>query len=72
MTPSAATSVASVFRKPVAPARAVLERISVPIGCSTEIDVMATTRPQRRSCIGGTAAWHMATTESRSRASAGS
>jgi hypothetical protein len=71
VTPSAATSVASVLRKAVAPALAVFERMRVPIGCLTEIDVMATTRPQPRSRIAGTAAWHMATTDSRFRSRAG-
>ena len=53
VTPSAATSRASVFRKPVTPARAVLERMSRWMGWRTEIEVMATTRPQPRSAHGG-------------------
>ena len=55
MTPSAATSRASVLRKPVSPARAVFERISPAIGWRTAIDVIATTLPHRCSCIAGTA-----------------
>ena len=70
MTPSPATSVASVFKNAVAPARAVFDRINVPIGWRTEIDVIATTRPHRRSRIAGIAALHMATTDSRLRFSA--
>ena len=71
VTPSAATSVARVLRKAVAPARAVLERMRKPMGCFTAMDVMATTRPHRRSRIAGTAAWHMATTDRRFRSRAG-
>ena len=67
MTPSSATSRASVLRKPVAPARAVLERIRFGIGWRTESDVMATTRPQPAACIAGTAALHMPTMDSRLR-----
>ena len=70
VTPSTATSLASVFRKPVAPARAVLERISSAIGWRTATEVMATTRPHPAACIGGTAALHMATTDIRLRSSA--
>ena len=40
------------------------------IGWRTENDVMATTRPHRCACIAGTAALHMATTESRLSSSA--
>ena len=47
------------------PARAVFDRIRPAMGWRTEIDVMATTRPQPRSCMGGTAAWHSATVDSR-------
>ena len=71
VTPRLATSVESVLRKPVAPARAVFERMSVPIGWRTEIEVMASTRPQPRSHMAGTAALHMATTDSRFSSSAG-
>ena len=63
VTPSAATSRARVLRKPVAPARAVFERISSAIGCRTATEVIATTRPHPRSCIEGTAASHIAITE---------
>ena len=69
--PSAATSPASVFRNAVAPARAVFDRISVGIGWRTEIDVMATIRPHLRDCIAGTAAWHIATIDSRFSSRAG-
>ena len=72
VTPSPATSRASVFRNPVAPARAVFDRMRPAMGWRTAIDVMATTRPQCRSCIAGTAALHMATTDSRLRSRAGS
>ena len=65
VTPSSATSRASVLRNPVAPARAVLDRISCGIGWRTASDVMATTRPQPCACIGATAALHIATTDSR-------
>ncbi len=54
----------------MAPARAVLERISSGIGWRTATDVIATTRPQPRSCIAGTAALHIATTDIRLRAMA--
>ncbi len=70
VTPSPATSRASVLRKPVAPARAVFDRMRPAIGWRTAIDVMATTRPHRRSCIAGTAALHIATTDSRFSSSA--
>src|SRR5262249_52351024 len=63
VTPSAATSRATVLRKPVAPARAVLERIRYGIGCRTASDVIATTLPHRCSRIEGTAASHIAITE---------
>ena len=72
VTPSPATSRASVFRKPVAPARAVLERMSVGMGWRTDTEVMATTRPQPAACIGGTSSVHMPTTESRFRRRAAS
>ena len=55
----------------MAPARAVLDRIRLGIGWRTEIDVMATTRPNRWARMPGTASWHMATTDRRFRASAG-
>jgi hypothetical protein len=42
-----------------------LDRISVPDGWRTVIEVIATTRPQPRSAIAGTAARHMATVDSR-------
>ena len=71
VTPSPATSRARVLRKPVAPARAVLDRMSPAMGWRTEIEVMATTRPHPRACMRGTAAWHRATTDSRLRSSAG-
>ena len=45
VTPSPATSRASVRRKPVSPARAVFDRIRFGIGWRTAIDVIATTRP---------------------------
>ena len=70
VTPSLATSRASVLRKPVAPALAVLERMRLATGWRTVNDVMATTRPQPCSCMGGTAALHMATTDIRLRSSA--
>ena len=62
VTPSAATSRARVFRKPVTPARAVFERMSVAIGWRTETDVIASTLPQPCACIAGTASRHMAMT----------
>ena len=49
----------------MAPARAVLDRIRLGIGWRTETDVIATTLPQPRSCIGATAALHIATTDIR-------
>ena len=63
VTPSAATSRASVLRKPVTPARAVFDRISVGIGWRTAIDVIATTLPHRCACIAGTASLHIAIAE---------
>ena len=63
VTPSSATSRAIVLRNPVAPARAVLERISWGIGWRTATEVIATTRPHPCACIGGTAALHIATTD---------
>ena len=51
VTPSAANSLASVFRNPVAPARAVLERIRPPSGWRTVTEVIARMRPQRRRRI---------------------
>ena len=54
VTPSPAISRASVFRKPVSPARAVLDRIRVGIGWRTATDVIASTRPQCCACIAGT------------------
>ena len=51
----------------MAPARAVFDRISDGIGWRTDTDVMATTRPQPAACMSGTAAWHMATVDSRLR-----
>ena len=71
VTPVGATSVASVFRKAVTPARAVLDRISCAAGWRTVIEVMATTRPQPRAAIAGTAARHIATVDSRLSSSAG-
>ena len=53
------------------PARAVLDRISAGIGWRTDIDVIATTRPHPRSHMAGTAAWHIATVDSRFSSSAG-
>ena len=70
VTPSPATSRARVLRKPVAPARAVLERIRFGTGWRTENEVMATTRPQPRACMSGTAALHMPTMDIRFRSSA--
>src|SRR6516165_6696065 len=64
VTPSPATSRASVFRNPVTPARAVFDRMRLGIGWRTATEVMATTRPHRWACMAGTAAWHMATTDS--------
>src|SRR6478672_10243854 len=64
VTPSGATSPASVLRKPVTPARAVFERIRVGIGWRTEIDVIATTLPHPCVCIAGTAALHIAIVDS--------
>ncbi len=55
----------------MAPARAVLDRMSPSMGWRTEIEVMATTRPQPRDAMEGTAARHMATTDSRLSSSAG-
>ena len=55
VTPSPATSRASVRRNPVRPARAVLERISVGMGWRTAMDVIATTLPHLRARISGTA-----------------
>ncbi len=55
----------------VAPARAVFDRISCAIGWRTESDVIATTLPHRWTCIAGTAALHIATTDIRFRSSAG-
>ena len=63
MTPSPATSRARVFRNPVAPARAVFDRISCGIGWRTAIDVIATTLPHCRSRIAGTAPSHIAITD---------
>ena len=71
VTPSAATSRASVLRNPVTPARAVFERMSPAIGCRTDTDVMAATRPQPWARMAGTAAMHMATVDSRLSSSAG-
>ena len=67
VTPSAATSPATVFRNAVAPALAVFDRISVAIGCRTDSEVMATTRPHRLACIAGIAALHIPTMLSRLR-----
>ena len=53
------------------PARAVLDRISEPMGWRTDTDVMATTRPSPCSHMPGTAAWHMATVERRLSSRAG-
>ena len=47
--------------------RAVFDRISCAIGWRTLSEVMATIRPQPRSCIGGAAAFVMATTDMRLR-----
>ena len=52
------------------PARAVLDRMSAGLGWRTVTEVMATTRPQPRSAMAGTAAWHMATVDSRFSSSA--
>ena len=41
------------------------------MGSRTDMDVMATTRPQPRSHIAGTAALHIATVDSRFSCSAG-
>ncbi len=71
VTPLGAISRARVFRKPVTPARAVLERMSVGDGWRTVMEVMATIRPQPCSTRPGTAAWHMATVDSRFSSSAG-
>ena len=60
VTPSPATSRATVFRNPVTPARAVFDRIRFGIGWRTATDVIATTRPQPWACIAGTAALHIA------------
>ena len=54
--PCAAISRATVFKKPVTPARAVFERIRLAIGWRTESDVMATMRPHCCCCIIGIAA----------------
>ena len=53
------------------PARAVFDRISPSIGCRTETDVIATTRPHPCSRMAGTAAAHIATVDSRFCSSAG-
>ena len=58
---------ARVLRNPVAPARAVLDRIRLSRGWRTLMEVMARIRPQARDCMPGTAALHMATTDSRLR-----
>ena len=63
VTPSAATSVARTFRNPVTAARAVDEAMRWPMGWRAPSEVMATTRPQPRSRMAGTAAWHIATVE---------
>ena len=65
VTPRGATSVARVFRSAVAPARAVLDRISMAAGWRTVIEVIATTRPQLRPAMAGTAAQRIATVDSR-------
>ena len=57
VTPSPATSRARVLRNPVTPARAVLDRIRFGIGWRTEIDVIATTRPNRCARMCGATAW---------------
>ena len=67
VTPSRATSSASVFKNAVAPARAVFDKMSCAIGWRTASEVIATTRPHRRSCMPGTAALHIATTDIRFR-----
>ena len=46
VTPSGATWVARVLRKPVRPARAVVERIRCGDDCRAAIEVIASTRPQ--------------------------
>src|SRR3954451_21366690 len=71
VTPSLATSVATVLRNAVTPDRAVLDRINPPIGWRTATDVMATTRPQPCDCIAGTADLHMPTMLNRLRSIAG-
>jgi hypothetical protein len=71
VTPLPATSRARVFRNPVTPARAVFDRISSAMGCRTEMEVIATTRPQPWSHRAGTAAPHIATVDSRLSSSAG-
>jgi hypothetical protein len=58
------------LRKPVAPARAVFERMRYGSGWRTEIEVIATTLPHPRARMGGTAASHIDTTESRLSSSA--
>ncbi len=56
VTPSAATSRESVFRKPTAAMRWELERLRPGIGSRVELEPTLTTRPQPRSCIPGTTA----------------
>src|ERR1039457_6700734 len=46
-------SLASVFTRPLTPARMELERISPSTGCLTETEVIAIKRPQRCCCIKG-------------------
>ena len=60
VTPSPATSRASVLRNAVSPERATLERISPAIGWRTPTDVIASTLPHRCSRIAGTASPHIA------------
>ncbi len=60
VTPSPATSLARLLRKLVTAARAADEAIRWPIGWRAPSEVIATTRPQPRSRMPGTAARHIA------------
>ena len=53
VTPSAATSRASVFRKPTSPGRCEFESVSPGIGSRVELEPTLTIRPQPRSRIAG-------------------
>ena len=70
VTPSAATSVAVTLRKLVTPARATELAMRLPMGPFTPRLVIATTRPQPRSRIGGIATRHISTVDSRLRSRA--